>query len=285
MQICPKCRYERQERDEAVHPGICPACGIAYIKWQEALAAEARELEERELAAAERKRLLAIADITTTLLNRPKPPPEAFDVPVNTFWQRARYYTCFMPSDGHIAAFWAHVLIYILLLIWGGAFILHGMDSLWIGASFLHKVNLPFHEYGHVMFGVFGTFWMFLGGSLFQILLPLFPLAYFMVWQRDNFAASTMLWWSGQNFIDVAPYIADAQFRAIPLTTGNEDSHDWWNLLSMTGSLDFADYYANLSFTLGVCVMLLSYAWGGYLLSIEFRGRARPEALMNEPLP
>jgi hypothetical protein len=285
MQICPKCRYERQERDAAAHPDICPACGIAYMKWLEARYAEERELEARERAAAAEQRLLALAERAVTLPNRATPPLEAFEVPITTFWQRAHYYTCFMPSDGHIAAFWAHVLVYILLLIWGGAFMLHGLDALWISASFLHKVNLPFHEYGHVMFGGFGTFWMFLGGSLFQILLPLFPLAYFMIWQRDNFAASAMLWWSGQNFIDIAPYIADAQLRALPLTTGSEDSHDWWNLLSMTGSLDFADYYASLSFTSGVCVMLLSYAWGGYLLSIEFRGRAWPEAVSGAPLP
>src|SRR5690606_34248133 len=132
-----------------------------------------------------------------------------FFVPVETFWQRAHHYTCFMPSDGHVAAFWAHVVVYLLALIWGFAFIAHGVDWLWIGGSFLHSVNLPFHEYGHLMFSPFGTFWMFLGGSLFQILLPLFPLAYFMVWQRDNFAAAMMLWWCGQNFIDVAPYIAD----------------------------------------------------------------------------
>jgi hypothetical protein len=83
----------------------------------------------------------------------------------------------------------------------------------------------------------------------------------------------------------VAPYIADAQLRAMPLTTSNDDSHDWWNLLSMTGSLDFADYYAGVCFSLGVCVMLLSYAWGGYLLSLEFRGRARPAAVINDALP
>lgn len=284
MTICPKCRYERQEHDASVHPGICPACGIAYVKWQEAQAAEQREREERERAAAVEQRLLALAE-SGAVLPAEAAPLEAFDVPVTTFWQRLRYYLCFMPSDGHIAAFWTHVLVYLLLLIWGASFLFHGVDALWINGSFLHKVNLPFHEYGHVMFGVFGSFWMFLGGSLFQILLPLIPLVYFMVWQRDNFAAAMMLWWSGQNFIDIAPYIADAQLRAMPLTTGDANSHDWWNLLSMTGTLDFADYYASLSFTLGACVMLLSYLWGGYLLSIEFRGRARPAGAAGNLAP
>jgi hypothetical protein len=184
-----------------------------------------------------------------------------------------------MPSDGHIAAFWAHVAVYISFLLWGWSFIVHGIDWLWIGGSFLHAVNLPFHEYGHIMFRPFGTFWMFLGGSLFQILLPLLPLGYFMVRQRDNFAAAMMLWWCGQNFIDVAPYIADAPVRALPLIGGNDDSHDWWNLLSMSGALDSAQFYAQLCFALGVAVILLSNVWGAYLLSIEFRGRTQPGAL------
>ena len=267
MTTCPKCAYARQPHDASLHPGICPACGVAYIKWQQAQQAVAPIQSEAPLALAEGEEAAGA---------------EAFFVPVETFWQRAHHYACFMPSDGHIAAFWAHVAVYLLFLLWGANFMLHGVDTLWIADSFLHNVNLPFHEYGHVMFSPFGTFWMFLGGSLFQILLPLIPLVYFMVWQRDNFAASMMLWWSGQNFIDVAPYIADAQLRALPLTTGNDDSHDWWNLLTMTGKLDFADYYANLCFTLGVCVMLLSNLWGAYLLSIEFRGRARPQMAAGE---
>jgi hypothetical protein len=268
--ICPKCHYARQERDADVHPGVCPACGIAYIKWVEAQQAVQQVVSDSPLVAD------AATDVDGNV--------EAFFVPVETFWQRFHYYTCFMPSDGHIAAFWAHLALYIVFLGWGAAFIWHGIDWLQINSSFLHAVDLPFHEYGHVMFRPFGTFWMFLGGSLFQILLPLFPLFYFMVWQRDNFAASMMLWWCGQNFIDVSAYIADAPFRAIPLINDNDNSHDWWNLLSMSGALDSADSYATLCFALGVGVILLSNVWGGYLLSIEFRGRSQAaQALATDP--
>ncbi len=268
--ICPKCQYARQERDADVHPGVCPACGIAYIKWQEAQQVLKQVLKQTAQQVATDSPL-GVVDATTDVDGN----VEAFFVPVETSWQRFRYYTCFMPSDGHIAAFWAHMAIYLVFLGWGATFTWHGIDWLWINSSFLHAVNLPFHEYGHVMFRPFGTFWMFLGGSLFQILLPLFPLFYFMVWQRDNFAASMMLWWCGQNFIDVSPYIADAPLRAIPLINGDDDSHDWWNLLSMSGALDSADVYAQVCFVLGVGVLLLSNVWGGYLLSLEFRGRSQ----------
>jgi hypothetical protein len=118
---------------------------------------------------------------------------------------------------------------------------------------------------------------MFLGGSLFQIILPLCPLFAFMVMQRENFAASIMLWWVGQNFIDVSVYIADAPTRLIPLTTHDIDSHDWWNLLTMTGTLEWAGAYANICFLLGVLLILLSNVWGGHLLWIEFKGRTDPD--------
>jgi hypothetical protein len=248
MTICPKCQYQRREHDAAVHPGVCPSCGIAYLKWQEAQAA-------RELAS-----------------NDTADEPGVVE-PAAPLWRRARDYVCFVPGNSSSEAFWFRIALYAVFVVWGARFMLHGNDSLWIGRSFLHNINLPFHEFGHVLFGVFGTFWMILGGSLFQILLPLFPLVYFSVWQRDNFSAALMLWWSGQNFIDVSPYIADAQLRALPLISGSDESHDWGNLLTMTGTLEFTDYFADLCFTLGVCVMLLAYCWGGCLLLREHRAR------------
>ena len=109
-----------------------------------------------------------------------------------------------------------------------------------------------------------------LGGSLFQVLMPLGLMVAFLVQRKDPFAASIMLWWSGQNFIDVAPYIADAPYRAIPLIRGlGEEYHDWGNLLSMMGMIDSAQVFAWTSFTFGVMLMLVSYAWGGYLLFLQ----------------
>lgn len=199
--------------------------------------------------------------------------PQLADNDQPSLWRRLYEYACFMPSDRHESAFWGHSVLYVLFLVWGWRFIVNGVDWLFIGGSFLHNPNLAFHEFGHVAFSGFGDFWMLLGGSLFQIILPLLPLFAFMVQQRDNFAASLMLWWCGQNFIDVSPYIADAPTRFIPLTTGNEDSHDWWNLLSMTGTLEHAGSYANLCFAIGALVIIASNIWGAHLLWIELRGR------------
>lgn len=258
--ICPRCQHQRSEQDPALHPGVCPACGIAYNKWLQAQQTQAPAPQA--------------------------PEPQAVDAPEpmapQPWYLRLLHYTCFMPSDRHESALWGHALLYVCFLAWGWYFILHGIDAQVLGSSFLHRVNLPFHEYGHVMFSVFGQFWMYLGGSLLQVLLPLAPLLYFMVWQRDNFAASLMLWWSGQNLLDVAPYIADAPVRVLPLLAHDADAHDWWNLLRMTDALEAAPGLAALCFAAGVAVLLLSNVWGGFLLYVEVRGRTDPGFLQQQ---
>lgn len=243
-------------------PGVCPACGVAYNKWREKVA--------RAMAPAEQPRALEEGELEAQLEPLEAPEP---------WWLRLFHYACFMPSDRHESAFWGHCVILVVFVLWGFSIMLDGIDGAALGTSFLHLVNLPFHEYGHVMFSPFGEWWMLLGGSLFQILLPWFPLLYFMIAQRDNFAASLMLWWSGQNFLDVAPYIADAPTRYLPLTTGNEDSHDWWNLLRISDALDWAGPLSVICFALGVAVMLLAMLWGGFLLRVEWIGRTRGEAV------
>src|SRR5687768_7240551 len=77
-------------------------------------------------------------------------------------------------------------------------------------ASFLHLPNLIFHEAGHIIFMPFGRFLTVLGGSLLQILIPMICAAAFAR-QGNWFACALMAWWAGENFVDVAPYIADAR--------------------------------------------------------------------------
>src|SRR5688500_14433406 len=51
----------------------------------------------------------------------------------------------------------------------------------------MHGSLLIFHEAGHVIFMPFGEFLMVLGGSLFQLMVPAFFIAYFAR-RRDYFA-------------------------------------------------------------------------------------------------
>ena len=172
---------------------------------------------------------------------------------------------------------WGRAVAWIGLLLWAVYFTLHGIDWEIIGGSFLHNINLAFHEFGHVFFSPFGDFMMILGGSLFQVTMPLGLMLAFSLYQGDNFGASVMLWWSGQSFVDVAPYIRDAEYRALPLVGGaTEESHDWGNLLTMLDSVSSCYALATTSFVIGVCLMALGLAWGANLLRLQFQALKAP---------
>jgi len=161
-------------------------------------------------------------------------------------------------------------LVFLLLLWWGWRFITTPLETNYTGESFLHLINLPFHEAGHLLFMPFGRFMMFLGGTLGQILMPIICLAMFLLKTRDPFGASVALWWTAENFMDVAPYINDARALDLMLlggVTGKEtDGHDWENILGMLGWLPYDHRIAHLSYDLGIALMLASFAWGVVLL-------------------
>jgi len=52
------------------------------------------------------------------------------------------------------------------LALWSLRLIAYKWQMAEIDASLLHLVNLPFHEFGHVLFWPFGEWLMFLGGLL-----------------------------------------------------------------------------------------------------------------------
>lgn len=239
---CPKCGYRRQASDSHVMAEICPSCGIAYQKWL-----DRQRLQEQ---------------------TQEKPVPESLVIEEQTPWkEKLKADFLLIPDSVDDVSFWGRAVTFVVFFFWGWSFILGGINWESIGGSFLHNVILPFHEFGHVLFSPFGRFMAILGGSLFQVLMPLGLMLAFVYQRQDTFAGSVMLWWSGQSFIDVSPYIADAPYRAIPLVAGlGEDAHDWGNLLTMTGTVDHAMSFARISFSIGTCLMLLSFCWGGYIL-------------------
>ncbi|OMH38252.1 hypothetical protein [Motiliproteus sp. MSK22-1] len=249
---CPKCSYVRLPSDSHVIKGICPACGIAYEKWKKQQKSQASIEESIKAGEVYGGHFQIEPDPSFSLLHGLK-----------------RRLTE-VPEQVELRAFWGSAGLFVAFFFWGWSFILGGIDWQSIGGSFLHNANLPFHEFGHVLFSPFGRFISILGGSLFQVLMPLGIMIAFILHRRDNFSASIMLWWSGQNFIDISPYIADAPYRAIPLIRGlGDDYHDWGNLLSMIGAVDQATTVARVSFGIGTGFMLLSFLWGGYILYLQ----------------
>ena len=245
---CPKCGYTRQNKDANVHEGICPACGIAYQKW----------LDRQLSTTGTQDKLCKNIDEETT--------------ESTSLSHQLKILLTDIPDNIDPTAFWARALTLAGLFIWSCYFAMHGVDWEIIGGSFMHNINLAFHEFGHVFFRPFGEFMMILGGSLFQVLLPLVPLAAFVIQQRNNFAASVMLWWCGQSFVDVAPYIKDAEYRALPLVgDAGEDSHDWGNILTKLDAVSSCYTLAKVSFVIGCLVMLAGLLWGSYILLLQYR--------------
>lgn len=245
--LCPKCRYQRQPIDHNIHADICPGCGIVYSKFI------AKHTQENLSDKTENE-----TDVQIEIEETP------------TLRQQLIAAFFYVPERIDAGAFWTRVALLVAFTLWGGFFITAGVDWEKLGSSFMHNVNLPFHEFGHVFFMPLGEFMMILGGSLFQVLMPLALMCVFVFKQRDTFAGSIMLWWSGQNFIDVSPYIADAQYRALPLIGGGgEESHDWGNLLTMLDALESTQAVANCSFGIGVILIIAALVWGGLILKAQ----------------
>ncbi len=245
--ICPKCRYQRQVIDHSIHPDICPNCGIVYSKFI------AKYTQENQSGESESR-----ADVAIEVEE------------IVTLRQQLLAAFFYVPERIDAGAFWARVAGLVAFTLWGGYFITAGVDWEKIGSSFMHLINLPFHEFGHILFMPFGKFMMILGGSLFQVMLPLALMCVFVFKQRDTFAGSIMLWWCGQSFIDVSPYIADAEYRALPLVGGGgEESHDWGNLLTIMDALDSTQAVANCSFGIGTILIIMALVWGGLILKAQ----------------
>jgi hypothetical protein len=173
-------------------------------------------------------------------------------------------------------------LVYLVLLVWGFRLMTSSIASNYVGESFLHLINLPFHEAGHLFFSPFGRFLHVLGGTLGQWLVPLVVLCAFAV-KGNPFGATVGLWWLGESFLDIAPYMNDARAGQLVLlggVTGSEveDYHDWEVLLTKLGWMQYDHLIARLTFGIGVVLMLLSLAWGGYILWQQYKCTCRQQA-------
>lgn len=181
----------------------------------------------------------------------------------------------YVESDVNVFYFCGRGILYLLLLTYSFKYFFASVEMSYKVMTFMHLVNLPFHEAGHIVFMPFGRFVMFLGGTLGQLLMPLVCMFALLITARNNFGASACLWWLGQNFIDIAPYINDARaLRLILLggVTGREtDGHDWENILRTLGWLKYDHIIADISYLVGIILIIAALAWGGYILYSQYR--------------
>jgi hypothetical protein len=137
------------------------------------------------------------------------------------------------------------------------------------GGHLVDGIDLAIHETGHLVFSPFGEVIQFAGGTLFQLIVPATFLAYFLKLapERDEFAASVMLWWIAVNLWNIGIYMADARAQELPLVGGGE--HDWAYLFGRAGLMQHDTAIGASTRHLGVAVFLVAIVWG-------FRAASRP---------
>lgn len=238
--ICPKCNVELAD-------GLteCPGCGVVFAKMRPRISKAGASS-----AAADDSGQGASSTLKALLL------PE----PVG-------------PSALVIAG---RGLLLVLLTAWSFKFIGASIESNMVGGSFMHLVNLPFHEAGHIIFSPFGRFMHVLGGTLGQLLMPAICLAALLVHTRDPFGAAAALWWLAESFMDIAPYINDARALKLILlggVTGRDvaNYHDWEYLLRTLGLLKMDHALARLAQGIGIVLMVGALLWAAAVLWMQFR--------------
>lgn len=235
---CPKCGEARDARQVT-----CTGCGLVFHKYEQYLARQ--------------QTVNAGADVE----------PSGFRPWLATLW-----HDLLLPPDSVRAYFWVYVGLWAALIVWGLSYLVQDVSGLGHNPGFMHNVNLPFHEFGHLLFGVLGDFMGSLGGTLGQLLMPVVCAAALLRTRGDTFGASVCLLWFGQNMLDIAPYMADARAGALPLLGGNFGRsspygfHDWEFILGETGLLPYDTLLAGITLNIGRIVMVLAMAWGAYVL-------------------
>lgn len=230
---CPKCQAERLDETPE-----CVRCGIIFAKYR---------------------------------LDLSKPRPSSSSSRTKSQWiTTAKQWLIESDTTTDSMTFYGRATVLIAMIWWGWTFIVTPLETNYTGQSFLHLINLPFHEAGHVIFIPFGRFMTILGGTLGQILMPLICLGTFLIKTRDPFGAAVALWWMAESMMDIAPYINDARALELMLiggVTGKEtDGHDWNNILTMLNLLEWDHRLAHLTYNFGILLMLASFAWGAWLL-------------------
>ncbi|HSL22376.1 MAG TPA: hypothetical protein VK886_12640 [Vicinamibacterales bacterium] len=173
---------------------------------------------------------------------------------------------------------YGRALLLLLLVVWTAKFAFARSPEV-IAGSFLHRVDLVFHEAGHVLFVPFGRFMTMLGGSLMQVLVPIVCAVALLKSASDRVGAAVAVWWAGQNLVDLAPYIGDARALQLPLlggATGAEvEGHDWEAILATLGFLQHDRALAAAAHIVGSLTMAGAIAVATYFTLDAARSHGR----------
>jgi hypothetical protein len=237
---CPKCGAESAGLD------TCAGCGLIFSKYLHAKFAVPDAAPRRAAESEDEDSVFALAKALV------------FHVPEQV-----------EPAFLH-----GRAILLAAIAFYGVKLALMDIPDWEMASSLIHLPMVPIHEFGHILFRPFGEFMTLLGGSLFQILLPLIFGGIFLVKNRDPFAASVMLWWAAVAVMDVAPYIYDAwepQHVLLTGRTGDTGSHDFIDTLGDLGLLHRAQPIGRGVHAFGFIAMLVALAWGAYIVWQQYR--------------
>lgn len=126
------------------------------------------------------------------------------------------------------------------------------------GFLILDHVNLPFHEFGHLFFGILGESIGVWGGTIMQLLIP-FGICLSFYLKRETSGVAFSAFWFGENLLNISVYIGDARKMDLPLV-GSGD-HDWNIIFSGLGILQHDTMIAGIVKTFGWLIMVLAVIW------------------------
>jgi hypothetical protein len=247
--LCPKCGHSPLPADQAL-PAACPSCGVILAK-----VAQAKRVQLDDSDASRPQ------EITSSRGRN-------FDA------RSVRDYLLETPEPVDPLKFWFQVILLAGFAVWGVTLIAQDYRTGELGASFIHRPLLIFHEAGHVIFRLLGEWMMVLGGTLGQLIMPAILGGALLVKNRDPFGASIGLWLVGVSLLDIAPYMYDAlhpQLMLLSGRTGEEGGHDWIYLFSSMGLLPKSQIIGALCHKLGALTVLIAIGWGVWVLRLQHR--------------
>ena len=258
--ICPKCHFEQADGLQE-----CVRCGVIFTKF-------------RDRRQGENVQGLPCGSVTS---------PECCDGEADADGAFKQF---LLPEsvDPNPLIVGCKAILFLLLAIWSTSFLFASIESNVVGHSFMHMVNLPFHEAGHIVFSFFGSLIKALGGTLSQLLMPAVCLCVLLLRTRDAFGAAVALWWLAESFMDIAPYINDSRSLNLMLlggVTGKDvpDYHDWEFILKKLGLLQMDHMLAYMAQGTGIVLMVTALVWAAANVWHEFNAcRCIPESMESD---
>jgi hypothetical protein len=130
----------------------------------------------------------------------------------------------------------------------------------------IDTIDLFIHEAGHLVFRLFGQVLYFMGGSLFQVIIPIVTA---VVFGRNNLRSLMFtLYWIGQSMANVSIYIGDAPYQQLHLLSRHA-LHDWHWLMVELNLMDDIETIASVVNVIGILTCVAGIGVGLFFIGMD----------------